>query len=181
MTIHARVLLMTATVPVVAGALLTAAPAGAAADRVRGEGPLVRYAAAVPEGATARVQAVATSSGKTVVTLHVWGLQAATQYGAHAHTRACGAGPADAGPHYQDQLAPAGHAADTAWANPDNEVWLDLTTSGAGNGSAQSVVDWQFRAGAAGSVVIHARQTAAGPDGAAGTAGPRLACLSVGF
>ncbi len=115
------------------------------------------------------------------MTLHVRGLAPSTAYGAHAHVNACGATGAAAGPHYQDQRAPVGHAADVAYANPDNEIWLDLTTDGEGNGAAQTVVTWQFRADGANSVVVHAQQTAAGPDGSAGTAGPRLACLRVDF
>ncbi len=39
-----------------------------------------------------------------------------------------------------------GGATDPAFANPDNEIWLDLSTDGDGNGSAQAVVDWQFGA-----------------------------------
>lgn len=179
-----RLLILTATVPTAAAVLLAAlpvAPALAAASRIRAEGPLTAYSPSVPAGAAARVQAVATASGKTVVTLHVRGLAPDTAYGAHAHVNTCGPTGAAAGPHYQDVVAPAGHAADVAYANPDNEIWLDLTTDDDGNGAAQTVVDWQFRPGGANSVVVHSQSTATGPDGSAGTAGPRLACLSVGF
>jgi Cu-Zn family superoxide dismutase len=182
--VRTRTLLLTAALPAAAATLLVALPAVpalAAADRVRAEGPLVRYDTSVPEGAAARVQSVATSSGRTVVTLHVRGLQPDTTYGAHAHVHACGATGGAAGPHYQHVVAPAGEAADTAYANRDNEIWLDLTTDDEGNGAAQTVVDWQFRPDEANSVVLHQDPTAPGPDGAAGTAGPRLACLTVGF
>lgn len=184
MAVRTRTLLVTAALPAGAAALLAAlpaAPAQAAADRARAEGPLTRYSASVPEGAAARVQAVATSSGRTVVTLHVRGLQPHTTYGAHAHVNACGATGGAAGPHYQHVVAPAGQAADIAYANPDNEIWLDLTTNEKGNGAAQTVVDWHVRAQGANSVVLHRDPTALGPDGTAGTAGPRLACLTVGF
>lgn len=179
-----RLLILTAAVPAAAAVLVAAlpvVPAQAAADRVRAEGPLTTYSPSVPAGATARVQAVATASGQTVVTLHVRGLAPRTTYGAHAHVNPCGATGAAAGPHYQDAVAPPGHAADVAFANPDNEVWLDLTTDDEGNGAAQTVVGWQFRPGGANSVVVHAQPTASGPDGSAGTAGARLACLTVGF
>jgi Cu-Zn family superoxide dismutase len=156
-------------------------PALAAAERVRAEGALVRYdTALVPPGATARVQEVRTASGATVVMLHVRGLLPGRDYGAHAHVSACGSTGAAAGPHYQDQVAPAGHGTDPAYANPQNEVWLDLSTDGDGNGSAQARVPWQFRPGGAASVVLHAQHTATAP-GSAGTAGSRLACLSVPF
>ena len=155
--------------------------ASATSERTRADGPLTAYSASVPAGAGARVQVVATGSGGSVVTLHVRGLAPNTGYGAHAHVRACGATGAVAGPHYQDQPAPAGHTADVAFANPDNEIWLDLTTNSHGNGVAQTVVSWQFRPDGANSVVVHAQHTATGPDGSAGTAGSRLACLSVDF
>lgn len=184
MAVRTRVLLVTAALPASAAALLAAlpsAPALAAADRVRAEGPLHRYSTSVPAGATARVQAVATASGKTVVTLHLRGAQPFATYGAHAHVNACGATGGAAGGHYQHVVAPAGMVADIAYANPDNEVWLDVTVDEEGNGAAQTVVDWQFRTHGANSVVLHRDPTAVGPDGTAGTAGPRLACLTVGF
>lgn len=163
-------------------AVAVAGPAGAAADRVRQQGPLLRYdLALVPEGATARVQAVQTSSGSTVVTLQVRGLRPSRDYGAHVHTSACGATGAAAGPHYQHVLPVAPDLpTDPAFGNPANEVWLDLTTDAEGNGSAQSLVRWQTRSGGAGSVVLHQRHTATGP-GVAGTAGPRVGCLTVPF
>lgn len=173
-----------ATVPAAVAAVLAAlpvAPAVAATPPIRVEGALIAYAASVPVSAAARVQAVDTGSGKTVVTLHVRGLAPNTAYGAHAHVNTCGATRAAAGPHYQHVVAPFGQAADVAYANADNEIWLDLGTDPAGNGAAQTVVDWQFRSDGANSVVVHAHATATGPNGSAGTAGPRLACLSVDF
>jgi Cu-Zn family superoxide dismutase len=158
-----------------------AAPAQAAAERVRAEGQLIRYdLALVPEGATARVQEVRTASGSMVVTLHVTGLLPDRDYGAHAHTNACGNTGAAAGPHYQAVVAPADHATDPNYANPANEVWLDLTTDSEGNGSAQALQGWQFRPGGAGSVILHVRHTSTEP-GTAGTAGARLACFTVPF
>lgn len=170
------VVLALATAP-----LAATAPAHGAAERVRAEGALTSYdATQVPAGAWARVQSVATSSGSTVVTLHVRGLQPNRDYGAHAHVNACGSTGSAAGPHYANVVAPSGHATDPAYANPDNEVWLDLTTDGEGTGSAQALVRWQFRAGGANSVVLHATHTHT-ESGAAGTAGPRLGCLTVAF
>lgn len=180
-----RLLLATGLTLSAAGGLLALAPHGpavASADRVRAEGALVRYdTSAVPAGATARVQAVATGSDATVVTLHVRGLTPGRTYGAHVHVRACGASdPAAAGGHYQDQVAPPGQAAKRFYANPDNEIWLDVTPDAAGNGSAQTRVEWRTRAGGAGSVMLHAAPTSAVED-MAGTAGPRVGCLTVGF
>jgi len=139
----------------------------------------------VPTGATARVRAVYTGSGSTVVTLHAWGLVPNRAYGAHAHRFACDpASAAATGGHFQNLVDPVQPSTDPHFANPYNEIWLDLTTDADGNGSAQTVVDWQppNASGARpASVVLHDRHTATGPAGAAGTAGPRHGCLTVAF
>jgi superoxide dismutase, Cu-Zn family len=162
--------------------VFAASPALAGADRVRASGELVRYAPAVPEGATARVHVVYNSAGDTLTTLHVRGLRPNTAYGAHAHANACGATGADAGPHFQNVVNPDPERPnDPRFANPANEIWLDLTTDAAGNAVATSKVAWQFSPERrAGSVIIHAEHTHTGPRDA-GTAGARLACLTVGF
>jgi len=169
----------------VIGAAAGAGPAQAAAAKAHAEGAFglddgaFTYNPAVPAGARARVRAVYTASGQTVVTLHVWGLLPDRHYGAHAHQNACGPLPGDAGVHFQHII---GGATDPAFANPDNEIWLDLSTDADGNGSAQTVVRWQFTPDRrAGSVVIHDRHTTHGVPGQAGTAGPRHGCLTVGF
>ena len=105
------------------------APALAGSEQVRAEGPLTVYSAAVPAGATAQVKAVANSAGDTIVTLHVRGLEPRTAYGAHAHVNACGLDGAAAGPHFQNVVDPASPSVDPAYANPVNEIWLDLTTN----------------------------------------------------
>jgi Cu-Zn family superoxide dismutase len=166
--------------------LFAASPSLAGADRIRSEGELVRYGATsdIPAGARARVQAVYDAAGDTIVTLHVWGLAPDHQYGAHAHKLACGPTDANAaGGHFQNIPFPAGStASDPAYANPTNEIWLDLTTDEYGNGVAQTKVPWQFSpTRRAGSVMIHSEHTHDGSDGPAGTAGSRLACLTVGF
>jgi superoxide dismutase, Cu-Zn family len=172
---------------VVTGVVLFAAsPSVAGADRVRSEGPLVRYGTGelVPEGATARVQAVYNAAGDTIVTLHVRGLKPNRDYGAHAHDNACH--PSDAmaaGGHFQNVPFPQGSSAtDPLHANPTNEIWLDLTTDAEGNGVAQTKVPWQFSPErSAGSVMIHAEHTHTGAHGPAGVAGARLACITVDF
>ncbi|UJW33884.1 superoxide dismutase [Saccharothrix sp. AJ9571] len=135
----------------------------------------------VPAGATASVFAASAPELGTSVTLVVTGLRADREYGAHAHTRPCGASGADAGPHYQKQVDPVSPSVDPAYANPENEIWLDLTTNGTGTGIGATHVDWQFDADRrAGSVVVHETHTHTHP-GHAGTAGARLACLNVTF
>jgi Cu-Zn family superoxide dismutase len=124
-------------------------------------------------GAEARVHAVEDANGDTIVTLHVTGLPANRHFGSHVHVSACGVNKA--GPHYQHVL---GSGAD--YANPSNEVWLDIETNAAGNATAKATVAWTFRADGANAVIIHDRHTTHGDPGA-GTAGARLACLDVDF
>ncbi|MFK4362908.1 hypothetical protein ABH939_006443 [Rhodococcus sp. 27YEA6] len=69
---------------------------------------------------------------------------------------------------------------DPAYANPSNEVWLDITTNANGNAQSTATVDWKFREGGAQSVVIHADRTK-DALGEAGTAGDRLACIDEDF
>ena len=167
-------------------ALFAASPAVSGDDHVRVKGELVRYSVpghSVPAGATAQVHAVYTTAGDTITTLHVRGLKPNTTYGAHAHVNACH--PSDgaaAGPHFQHLPNPdPARPGDPTYANPGNEIWLDFTTNAAGNAVARSAVAWQFEPDRrAGSVIIHERHTHPGPHDA-GTAGARLACLTVAF
>lgn len=176
-----RPLFTVAVAAVAATALFAASPAIAGAERVRTGGELVRYSASVPEGARARVDAVYTSAGDSIITLHVWGMAPNTPYGAHAHVSPCGTTDgAAAGPHFQNVPDPVAPSTDPAYANPANEIWLDLTTDDEGNGVAQTKVPWQFAPGRrAQSVIIHVEHTHTGSTDS-GVAGARLACLSVG-
>lgn len=130
----------------------------------------------VPEGSMAGVLSVTRPQHGTVTRLGVRGLVPNRAYGAHVHTRPCGQAGEDAGPHYQHVRGPSG---DPAYANPDNEIWLDFTTNAAGTGFAVSRVDWTFGEREPGSVVIHDHHTATAP-GEAGSAGSRLACVTLG-
>jgi Cu-Zn family superoxide dismutase len=142
----------------------------------------------VPVGAEVAVRAVSTGVHKTVVTLHARGLLPDETYGAHFHYRPCGATGSAAGAHYQNVPDPAVAGSETTasvdpnYANPRNEVWLDLVTNAAGNGRAQTVVDWTFRPttnGAARSVILHLNPTSTGGTVPAGNAGARLACVTI--
>jgi Cu-Zn family superoxide dismutase len=133
----------------------------------------------VPVGSKASV-AVNASGGQNRIELTASGLLPGHMYGAHVHTKPCGAKPADSGPHYQDRKDPVTPSVDPAFANPENEVWLDLTTDAEGKATSTATVKWAFRAGEANAVVIHAAHTSSEP-GKAGTAGDRLACLTAKF
>ncbi|AXB48973.1 superoxide dismutase family protein [Amycolatopsis albispora] len=135
----------------------------------------------VPVGAKASVFSLSAPEFGTGVTLVVRGLLPNREYGAHAHTKPCGPDGAAAGPHYQKRVDPVSPSVDPAYANPSNEIWLDFTTDRFGTGFSTTRVPWQFDADRrAGSVVVHETHTHTHP-GHAGTAGARLACLSVAF
>ncbi|MEW9551315.1 superoxide dismutase family protein [Nonomuraea sp. NPDC050783] len=123
----------------------------------------------VPEGAQGSVT-VESSGGRTRTSLVVEGLLPDHHYGAHLHTRPCGAAPADAGPHYQHH---------PGQVDAVSEVWLDFTTDDEGAGRASAGNDWSLEpTRLPGSLVIHAGPTVtSGPQ--AGTAGDRVACLAL--
>ncbi|TQS44912.1 superoxide dismutase family protein [Cryptosporangium phraense] len=136
--------------------------------------------ALVPSGATAHL-VIGQVVDTTTVTLSVTGLLPNRTYGAHLHTKPCGATGEAAGPHYQHRMDPAASASppsvNPAYANAQNEVWLDVTTDSQGDGESKSTQMWVFTETPK-SLVIHADKTQT-MAGRAGTAGKRVACLSV--
>ncbi len=134
----------------------------------------------VPPGARAHVFGLTSKAYGTSTAVLVTGLLPNREYGAHAHTKPCGATGDLAGPHHQNIEDPVKPSVDPAYANPRNEIWLDLTTDAAGRGASVSKVDWTFDTRRAHSIVIHETHTHTDP-GHAGTAGARLACVTVDF
>jgi Cu-Zn family superoxide dismutase len=120
---------------------------------------------------------------RTVATLVVAGLLPNRGYAAHAHTHACGPTGEDAGPHYQNRIDPtATHQAPSTnpqYANPRNEIWLDIRTDAAGQGTAQTTVPFGFTDRRPGSIVLHEATTTATTPGQAGQAGARIACVTL--
>jgi superoxide dismutase, Cu-Zn family len=135
--------------------------------------------ALVPTGSRATVLSIPAVGG-TVVSLRVRDLVPGRRYGVHVHQNLCGATGDVAGPHYQHVPDPVQPSVDPAYANPRNEIWLDLTTDRNGDARSSTTVDWQFVDRHAGSVVLHAEHTHTAP-GHAGTAGARLACVTLDF
>lgn len=143
-----------------------------------GDGGAYAYDAdLVPAGARVAVLSL-TRSGRTSTLLTVRGLQAGHRYGAHLHVNACAPDPAAAGPHYQQVSDPQQPSTDPAYANPTNEVWLDVRTNARGAGVAVARNPWTYRAAAPRSLVLHAEATHTDP-GHAGQAGARVACLTL--
>ncbi|WP_203217404.1 superoxide dismutase family protein [Nocardia arthritidis] len=133
-----------------------------------------------PAGSRARIE-IDNDGQTTTATFTVSGLLPNRVYGTHAHTKACGAKPADSGFHYQnveDPNAKGKMSTDARYANPQNELWLDFTTDESGSATQVSNVDWVFRDGEPGSIVVHEKKTDT-TDGKAGMAGARVACLSI--
>lgn len=139
----------------------------------------VTYDSAVPAGAGVTV-AQRLVDGRMSVLLWVDGVESDRDFGAHVHTKPCGAEPGDSGPHYQHKVDPVQPSVDPDFAHPANEIWLDFDSDAEGEGHAKSQQKWNFRAGEARSVVIHEHTTHTG-EGHAGQAGDRLACLTVPF
>jgi Cu-Zn family superoxide dismutase len=133
----------------------------------------------VAAGGLVAVAAV-TVRGGTLVLLAVAGLMPRHEYGAHIHRSPCGETPAASGAHYQNVPDPVQPSVDPRYANPANEVWLDVTTNARGAGTATARVRWTARPGQANSVVLHAHGTSHDPGGA-GTAGARVGCLTIPF
>lgn len=139
------------------------------------------YAEGAPDGAELSVTIAGEDDG-TTFELDVTGLEPDRGYAVHAHVDPCGPTGDDAGPHYQDEVDPAATpdepSVDPAYANPDNEVWLDVMTDAEGSGTATAEVPFTFdEGGAPASIIVHEAMETATEEGEAGTAGDRLACL----
>jgi superoxide dismutase, Cu-Zn family len=136
----------------------------------------------VPAGSTAHVTVTRLANGMQV-RLAVTGMLPRRTYGAHLHTKPCMTDPTGAGPHYQHNPDPMASAsapsADPSYANPQNEVWLDFTADRLGAATATAVLTWIFdELTPPRSLVLHATRTRTG-EGFAGTAGARVACLTL--
>ena len=163
-------------------ATVTATATGTFAAYTPGAMAVTYEQALAPAGSSATVTVGSAGTG-TRVQLTATGLLANRRYGAHLHVRPCGSTGAAAGPHFQHQPDPAASASppsvDPSYANPANEVWLDFATDAAGAGSATANQPWPWpTSDPPRSLVIHAASTETAP-GRAGTAGARVACLTL--
>jgi Cu-Zn family superoxide dismutase len=87
------------------------------------------------------------SEGGTTVSISVTGLEPKTEYIAHLHTGGCEqADPG--GPHFQFEKGGS--------EEPPNEIHLEFTSNGAGEGEVEASSQREVPVGEAGSVVIHA-------------------------
>ena len=134
-----------------------AAPGAAAGAQVT-RGEFHTFAAGLERGFDISGHATMrrTSSGKTIVNVHLTGLASNTTYGSHVHNAACDVN--DGGGHYQDVVGGP--------ADPVNEIWPGFTTNSAGVGNGMAKNDFIARPEAQ-SVVVH------------DTDGARLACADL--
>lgn len=154
------------------------------------EGALTYNSDLAPVGARMLVESES-KNDSTTVHLEVEGFLPNRGYAAHVHTDDCGPTGDDAGPHYQHIVDPAATpdepSHDPEYANPRNEIWLDLTTDGEGSGETTTHVPFDFTdpvtntVRAPNSVVVHEQETTLTGPGEAGKAGGRVACLTVSF
>jgi superoxide dismutase, Cu-Zn family len=134
------------------------------------------------DGATASVRIMQTSDNGTNFKLRVEDIASSaegTEFGAHLHVGSCEEddfGGKLAGPHYNDQMFPAGTLTDYSKAvkSAETEVWFDLVPDDNGITADSTLVPFiPVDLDGTMSIVIHAEQT--NPD--TGGAGPRQACL----
>ncbi|MGH3981408.1 MAG: superoxide dismutase [Pseudonocardiaceae bacterium] len=141
--------------------------------------------ALVPEGASilASVMPAGYGYSQTRANLSVAGLLPDRGYAVHAHTQACGATAEEAGPPYQNRIDPAATpqapSTNPEYANPRNEIWLDLRTDSDGSASSGASVPFTFTDRAPASIVVYDAQTTATAPGQAGQAGAPVACLNL--
>ncbi|MBV9030433.1 MAG: hypothetical protein JO063_04220 [Pseudonocardiales bacterium] len=123
-----------------------------------------------------------TPSGEsTNVEFTASGLLPNRDYAVRADVNSCGGLPEAEGPHYQNRIDPAATAqapsTNPEYANPSNEIWLDLRTDATGSGTARTTVPFVFTDRGPGSMVLsEATETATGQPGKAGA---RVACLTL--
>ena len=147
------------------------------------EGEFVVFPLAMGENPAKNIKGSAKATdaggGKMKLELKVSGMPSNASHGAHLHLKACDEGMdgAKGGGHYQHMPFPSSsNAMDPAYANKDNEAWLDFTTNDKGEGTGVAEVKWVPTADQAKSIIVHAM-----PTKNDGTAGPRLACLPMKF
>jgi len=143
----------------VAAALPASAHGGAHHRAEVTKGSFVTLSGGVDLGHSVRGHAVMVRFGdRTLVGVHVRGLEGSETYSTHVHNKACAA-PAFGGSHYQDDPA--------SGVNADNEIWPTVQTNPSGNGRGFATHDHRARPEAM-SIVVHQPDT-----------GVRLACADL--
>lgn len=138
--------------------------------------------------AGARLTAVMTPSDEsTNAELTVSGLLPNRGYAVHANVDACSPNPAAEGPRYQNRVdptvSPTSISGETStnpeYANPRNELWLDVHTDTAGSGTSRTTVPFVFTDRGPGSIVVDDATASATDSGQVAKGAARIACLSL--
>ncbi|MCE7010906.1 superoxide dismutase [Kibdelosporangium philippinense] len=123
------------------------------------------YSPAAPVGAELTAEILVTGDA-TNVQLTATGLLPNREYAVRAHTKPCGKSADDAGPRFQNRVDPRQPSVDPAYANPDNEIWLDLRTDHDGAAKPRTSVPFTLSERAPASFVVSESDT-------------RLACFTL--
>jgi len=139
-----------------------------------------------PQGAHVSVM-MTPHDESTTAEMTVSGLAPNRGYAAHGNVNACSPDPAAEGPTYQNRIDPAvsttaiGQQKSTnpEYANPQNEVWLDVRTDASGSGTSRTTLPFVFTDRGPGSVVLYDGEQTNTAPGQAGQAGNPIACVSL--
>jgi Cu-Zn family superoxide dismutase len=123
----------------------------------------------------------------TTAEMTVSGLLPNRGYAAHANVNACSPNPAAEGPTYQNRIDPAVNtkaigqqrSTNPEYANPQNEVWLDVRTDGSGSGTSRVTLPFVFTDRGPGAVVLYDGEQTNTAPGQVGQAGNPIACVSL--
>ena len=135
--------------------------------------------ALAPFGAALTAAVVPTSEGSTAE-FTVLGLLPNRSYAVYAYTKPCGVTADAAGARFQYHPDPATSAqalsTNPEYANPENEIWLDVRTDTAGAGTSHTTVPFVLTDRVPRSMVVHDKPI---EPGQAGTKASRIACLTL--
>jgi superoxide dismutase, Cu-Zn family len=121
------------------------------------------------------------SGNSTVADFSVSGLMPNRGYSVVAHVNTCGGVPGGEGPHFQNRIDPAAKSGTPStnpeYANPTNEIWLDVRTDSSGSGTSHVTVPFVFTDRGPGSIVVHNEQQTTANSAA--QTNDRVACLTL--
>ena len=135
-----------------------------------------------PIGAAMTATIIPTSEGSRAQ-LTVLGLLPDRGYAVYAHDKTCGTTTSAAGERFQIHRDPAATSAapstDPNYANPDNEIWLDVRTDDAGTGTSATTIPFVLTDRVPGSLVVYAGMHTPPNPAQAGNVGAPIACLTL--
>jgi Cu-Zn family superoxide dismutase len=135
-----------------------------------------------PIGAAMTATIIPTSEGSTAQ-LTVLGLLPDRGYAVYAYTKACGPTVGSAGTRFQNHLDPAATpstpSTDPRYANPDNEIWLDLRTDDDGTGTSATHIPFVLTDRVPHAFVVHDGMHTPRNSAQAADIGARIACLTL--